>query len=411
MAERLHAAWMTAPETVAVLDALTAEGSEVRFVGGSVRDVLLARPVSDVDLATPDPPTQVIALLDRASVRNIPTGLQHGTVTAVSGGRHFEITTLRIDVRTDGRHAEVAFTDDWEADAARRDFTMNAMSCTPDGRLFDYFGGQADLAAGRVRFVGDASRRIAEDYLRILRFFRFHAYYGRGEADETALAACTAAAQSIRSLSGERVREEMLKLLVAPDPLGALSLMTGAGVLAEVLPEREATDRFEALIEIERETGAEPLRRLAALITGTPPAESIARRWRLSNADAARLQALSATVPPIPPALSVTDQRRLLYGLGQCVFRDRVLLAWAARPDEAARYRAMLKTAAAWSPPALPVRGADVVALGIAAGPTVGRLLAAVEAWWIERDFAPDRAATLEQLRALVRNAGADQAQ
>ena len=226
-----------APETQAVLAALGADGTELRFVGGCVRDAVAGRPVKDVDLATPDPPERVTALLERAGIKAVPTGLEHGTVTAVSGGRPFEVTTLRVDVETYGRRARVAYTDDWQADAARRDLTINALSCAPDGTLYDPFGGLGDLRGGRVRFIGDPRQRIREDYLRLLRFFRFHAHYGKGGPDPEGLAAATELAAEATDLSGERVRDELLKLLAADDPLPVLELMHAHGVLRSFLPE------------------------------------------------------------------------------------------------------------------------------------------------------------------------------
>jgi poly(A) polymerase len=392
---------MTAPESRAVLDALTAEGATVRFVGGSVRDALLGRAVTDIDLATPDRPERVMALLDRAEIRNIPTGIEHGTVTAVIGKIRFEVTTLRVDVRTDGRHAEVAFTDDWEADAARRDFTINAMSCASDGTLFDYFGGRADLKAGRVRFVGEPAKRIAEDYLRVLRFFRFEAWYGRGAPDEAALAACRAAAGKLASLSGERVRSEMFRLLEAADPAPALALMEAAGILAAVLPETGDRSRLTSLLSIDTEFGVDPLMRLGSLLSNAQDAADVGVRWRLSNEERSRLALLVA--PPMTPAPDWDNrqQRKALYRLGRSMFCDLVLLAWAGHSD-GTPFRPMLETAAAWTDPALPISGADALALGIEAGPAVGGLLSAAEQWWIEQDFAPTRDEMLEKLSALA---------
>ncbi|MEE8534186.1 MAG: CCA tRNA nucleotidyltransferase, partial [Alphaproteobacteria bacterium] len=233
---------MKAPATRAVVDALTADSAEVRFVGGCVRDAVAGRKVTDVDIATPDPPETVTRLLEAAGIRVVPTGIAHGTVTAVIRHRHFEITTLRRDVETYGRRAKVAFTDDWTADAARRDFTINALFCDPDGTLYDPFGGIDDLDAGRVRFVGDAVKRIKEDVLRLLRFFRFYAHYGRPPPDAEALAACRAMARALPGLSGERVSAELLRLLAAPDPAAVLALMIEAEVLAFVLPEVAGLD-------------------------------------------------------------------------------------------------------------------------------------------------------------------------
>ncbi|MDE0049028.1 MAG: CCA tRNA nucleotidyltransferase [Rhodospirillales bacterium] len=403
----VHAPWMAAPGTRAVIDALTANGADVRFVGGCVRDALLGWESRDIDIGTPDPPGRVLALLKDASIetRTVPRGIAHGTVTALAGSDRFEITTLRRDERTDGRHAEVAFTDDWREDAARRDFTSNAMSAAPDGTLYDYFGGQADLGAGRVRFVGDPTTRIAEDHLRILRFFRFHAWYGKGEPDAEALAACNAAAHTIPTLSGERVQAEMLKLLAAPDPLPAIETMRETSVLAQLLPDTPRTDHLARLIAIEGDVGeADSIRRLAVLLADAAGAHDVATRWRLASADATRLADLCAPPAPVSPDLDRPGQRRRLYRLGPALFRDLVLLAWAkeAQGENETAWRAMLETAAAWEEPALPVTGADVLACGVEAGPAVGRLLFAVEAWWKDRDFAPDRADALAKLKELA---------
>ncbi|MDX1426079.1 MAG: CCA tRNA nucleotidyltransferase, partial [Kiloniellales bacterium] len=269
--------WMTAPATRAVLAALGAEGAVPRFVGGCVRDAVVARPVTDVDIATPDPPQRVIALIERAGLKAVPTGLAHGTVTAVADGRPFEVTSLRVDVETYGRHAKVAFTDDWQADAARRDLTINALSCDPDGRIYDYFGGLADLRAGRVRFVGEPRARIREDYLRLLRFFRFHAHYGRGAPDPEGLAAAGELAPEATHLSGERVRAELLRLLAAPDPAPVVAVMAAAGVLRAFLPEAgPGPDGAAALAALGELPGAtaepDPLLRLAALLPPDPAA-------------------------------------------------------------------------------------------------------------------------------------------
>ena len=405
MASTVDAPWMTAPATRAVVEALTAEGADVRFVGGCVRDALLGRESDDIDVGTPDPPERVLALLKDAGIetRTVPRGIEHGTVTALAGGNRYEITTLRRDERTDGRHAEVAFTDDWREDAARRDFTINAMSAATDGTLHDYFGGLEDLVGWRVRFVGDAATRIAEDHLRLLRFFRFYAWYGEGEPDVAALAACSAASATIATLSGERVQGEMLKLLAAPDPIPALTAMQGTGVIAQVLPDAKGMTHLARLVEIERPVGdANPIRRLAALIGGrdaAAAARSIAKRWQLANADAERLAALVHDLN-IDPA----GQRRLLYRLGAEGFRDRVFLAWAdeRNSEDEAAWGAMLETAEEWQAPSFPVTGADVLARNVPEGPEIGKLLRAVEEWWIENDFAPDRAALLERLDGLI---------
>jgi poly(A) polymerase len=414
-------AWLRAPASREVLAALGAGGRPARFVGGCVRDGLLGLPDGDreLDVATPEHPDQVVRLLGIAGLPAIPTGLAHGTVTTIAAGRRFEITTLRRDVACDGRHAEVEFTDDFALDAARRDFTINAMSCDEAGRLYDYFGGRADLAAGRVRFVGAAAARIAEDYLRILRFFRFFAYYGRPPADAEALAACAAAAPELPRLSGERIQAEMVRLLAAKDPVPALRLMIETGVLGEVIPGPVALARLARLIDLVppvpmNERAA--LVRLAALLR-PPPADPTAAatvidRWRMSNRDAERLLALTAD--PLPDLWAApTERARDLHRLGAERYVDLIRIVAAdighfdAAPAEVGRNPAAVladavAAADAWQPKRLPVGGNDILALGVPPGPRVGALLAALEAWWIAHDFAPDQAACLAEARRLL---------
>jgi len=389
---------MTSPAAQAVVKALEAGGAEVRFVGGCVRDCLLDRDIGDIDVATPEPPEVVIERLEAAGLKAVPTGLKHGTVTAVSGGKGFEVTTLRVDIETHGRHATVAFTDDWLADAARRDFTFNAMSARPDGTLFDPFGGRADLDAGRVRFVGDPAARIAEDYLRILRFFRFLAHFGRQAPEPEALQACAEAKGQLPRLSAERVRVEVMKLLSAPNPVPALGAMAETGVLAIVLPEAGDFGQLLALVGIDER---DPLRRLAALIDRDGAA--VAERLRLSNVEKKRLDALVPPVVRLDPAMDRKAQRQVLYDIGAALYRDLVLLCWAGdRERRAETWRAMLETANVWDSPQLPIKGADVVALGVAKGPEVGRIVAAVERWWRDRDFRPGRDACLAEAKRLL---------
>jgi len=404
--------WMLRDDTRAVLAALQAEGTEVRFVGGCVRDALLGRPVKDVDIATPDPPEKVMALLRRAGLKAVPTGLEHGTVTAVSDHHPFEITTLREDVETYGRRARVAFTDDWTADAARRDFTMNAMFCAPDGTVYDPFEGWDDLLKGRVRFVGEPARRIQEDYLRLLRFFRFHAHYGQGAPDPDGLRAAARYAPHLAELSGERIREELFKLLSAPDPAPVLRVMADHRVLESVLPEARRVDRLAALVRWETvaEVAGDPLRRLAALLAATGEAvERIAWRLRLSNQEHKRLAVLVAPPLSLWPDTAGQPLRAALYRLGAARVRDLLLLAAASRTAAggalaADALRQALAEAAAWTPRRLPVGGRDVQDLGVKKGPRVGELLRAVEDWWVEQDFHPDREACLTKLRKLIRS-------
>lgn len=410
--------WMTAPETGAVIRALTAGGGEVRFVGGCVRDSIAGRPVGDIDIATPEPPVRVMELLEAAGIKAIPTGIGHGTVTAIAESRKFEITTLRRDLDTDGRHARVDFIDDWVVDARRRDFTINTLSSTPDGDVYDPLGGLDDLGQGRVRFVGVPKERIEEDLLRLLRFFRFQAAYGRPPPDSEALAACRIMAPRLCELSGERVRDEMFRILLAPDPADSAVLMRGIGAFDAILPEAGDVGRLRMLTWLEgsalkMETVApDALRRLAALLDpgcGGAGAEAVARRLRLSNREADRLATAAAPVQ-VSPDGDAPGLRRTLRRLGAETVRDLSLLAWAGELAVTPRlpaartgaWRHILETADAWRPLAFPLRGRDVTALGVAPGPAVGRLLAAVEAWWEEGDYGPGREACLEKLKSLI---------
>lgn len=384
-----------------VLDALARGGAEVRFVGGCVRDAILGRPVRDVDLATDARPERVTALLRAAGIGVAPTGIAHGTVTAVVDGTPIEVTTLRRDVETDGRRAVVDFTDDWREDAARRDFTMNALSLSPDGTVHDFFGGIADARAGRVLFVGDPEARIREDVLRILRFFRFQAHYGRGAPDAAALVACRRLAPLLPRLSGERVRAELLRLLEAPDPAPVWRLMVEEEVLAPLLPEAADLRRIEALVGLER-TGAaapDPLRRLAALLPGSAAtALDVAGRLRLSNRERDRLVLLAEPPLAVDPASPDRGNRRALHRLGAERFVDLVLLEAAARRLGRAAIEPALAAAAAWRPVSFPLAGRDLQARGVPPGTGMGRLLKELEAWWEDRDYRPDRAACLAEL-------------
>jgi poly(A) polymerase len=394
--------WMTDLVTLSVLEALSAGGAQARFVGGSVRDALLGRRIGDIDIATPTPPERVIELLEKCDIKVVPTGLAHGTVTAIAGTppRHFEITTLRRDVETYGRRARVAFDADWAADAARRDFTINAIFLDPDGTVHDPVGGLADLRAHRVRFVGDPATRIAEDVLRILRYYRFEARFGTGLGDPPARAACRALAHLLPNLSAERVAQELVKLLETSYPISALRMMLEDGVLSVILPEARRLDRLRHMIAIEPEP--DPLRRLAALIeVDGPGAVALAERLHFSNAWRDRLHGLA---PPwaIDPPADMAAQRRALYRLGAERYRDVALLLAAEGAMSRDRFGELLALARDWTPPAFPLAGRDVTALGIAAGPEVGRLLGAVHDWWEAGDFTADRAACLLYLQGLV---------
>lgn len=405
--------WLVWPETMAVMAALTAQGQDARFVGGCVRDALAHRPVSDIDIATPDRPERVMEILAAAGIRALPTGLAHGTVTALVGRKSFEITTLRTDEETFGRRARVAFTDDWLQDASRRDFTINAMSCRADGTVFDPFDGITDLAAGRVLFVGDAGQRIDEDRLRMLRYFRFFAYFGHPPVDDLVLAACRARAAGLLELSGERIKAEMMKLLAAPDPASTLLLMQSAGLLPVLFAPPADFGRLRQIAFLESRgvirpsVTPDPLRRLAAFLSPAA-AEDACSRLRLSNMERTRLLGMLEGPDDPSPVEDDVNQRRRLHRLGAERFRDRTLLGWAGRraggdrlpAAESARWLHLLDLADGWTPKTLPLAGRDLIAEGlVAAGPATGAMLARLEQWWEESDFIPDRDALLAKAR------------
>ena len=397
--------WLHTPEVVRLFEVLGAPSVDARAVGGCVRNAVMGLAVDEIDAATPEVPDAVMQRLAQAGVRAIPTGLAHGTVTALVGQRSFEITSLRRDTACDGRHAAVEFTTDWQEDARRRDFTFNAMSMRSDGTLFDYFEGATDAEAGRVRFVGDPADRIQEDYLRILRLFRFFAWYGRGSLDPATLAACRTHAGGLERLSAERVQMEIVKTLAASAPAPVLAVMKDCGVLQIVLPEVRDPDRLAALTRVESAVAAPTdwRRRLAACV-GVADAEALAQRLKFSSADRLRLMRLTATEPILDASTPPPLMRAALYRHGSDVVYDRLLIGWAhvrasAVAGDDVRWCNQLELVAAWQPQALPVSGADVLALGIPQSPLVGEILAAVETWWMARDFAPSREDTLAELK------------
>ncbi len=381
-----------------LLAALEAAGIKARFVGGCVRNAVSGREIGDIDIAVDRPPETVTRALEAAGIRAIPTGIKHGTVTAIADSHVFELTTLRRDVETDGRRAVVAFTDDWLEDAGRRDFTFNALYADPDGTLYDPFDGRADLAAGRVRFIGDPDRRIEEDRLRVLRFFRFFAWYGRAPIDEAGFEACRRHAGTLGSLSGERVAKELLRLLSAPAPADSIVAMAEAGVLDHWLPEYDGATRLEALIQ--REPEPDGLRRLAAILPDDAAANAIGKRLKLSTQQSVRLGIMLVREQGVDLAAGPKAWRAGIYRLGKSLFRDWLLLAVDAPGD----WRAALAYADVWTAPELPVSGADVLKLGLAPGPKVGALMGAVENWWIAGDFMADRAACLAELERLAKS-------
>ncbi|MBO6633147.1 CCA tRNA nucleotidyltransferase [Parvibaculum sp.] len=406
--ELARAPWLNEADTKAVMDALQAEGGAARFVGGSVRNALMGEPVSDVDIATTATPEKAKALLEAKGVKVVPTGIDHGTITAVTSTRHFEITTLRVDVATDGRRADVAFTDDWVEDAKRRDFTMNALYCDADGTVHDPLGGLDDLKARRVRFIGDPHERIREDYLRILRFFRFHAWYGKGEPDDAGLRACAEEKEGLRQLSGERVRDELFKIASADNAGEAYRQMAAAGILAIVLPEASRLDRFEKYVEIEATqlfAPADPVLRLGAMLDlDAAGVAALAQRLKLSNKDRDRLAAMLTDQTKIVCYLSMREVRRALYLMGLRLFKDRVSLGWAddRRGHNAFQWRAMLAMADSWEKPELPLTGEMIKAAGVPEGPEIGRVRKEVEEWWVDSDFIDDEFSIIERLKAVV---------
>lgn len=399
--KRLPQPWMSEGPAASVMRALTAEGDAARFVGGCVRDALVGRPIRDIDIATPLSPQRVTELLKKAGLKAVPTGIEHGTITAVAEGKGVEVTTLRLDVETDGRRAKVAFTDDWQADAARRDLTMNALSADASGKVYDYFGGLEDLAAGRVRFVGDAAQRITEDYLRLLRFFRFHADYAAGAFDAPAVAAAKQLAPQLKTLSGERVRQETLRLLTARRGPEVYGEMLALGIVPHFLPWSTTLDRLRAVAELEQRHGleADAARRLAAL-TMTGCGRQVAEKLKLSRADGERIVALDTPRAPFDAATS-ESVRREIYAHGNDGALDRLLLDWPDAED-GAKGRAALELIRSWKRPSFPLKGADIVKLGVPQGQRIGEILASVEAWWIAADFRPDRAACLKKAKTLL---------
>jgi poly(A) polymerase len=401
------ARWLTAEPSRRILDALEADGHAVRFVGGCVRDTLLdpALDMVDLDIATPVAPERNIELLDSAGIRTIPTGLAHGTITALLGGRGYEITTLRQDVSTDGRRATVAFTDCFLTDAARRDFTINAMSCDRAGRLFDPFAGRDDLEAGRIRFVGDPVARIREDYLRILRFFRFFARFGQGRPEDAALAALAAERGGLDRLSGERLRTELLKLLLGLNVEASLALMEETGVWPAMFGAAPARSALARLLAAAPDAG--PIVRLASLVRGRVDAEAAALRLRLSNLERASLVDLAtAELPGLD--LTASRLRQLAYRLGNDRCRDRLMLAAAMGEgaDTAASLGAALTIVDAFAAPTMPVGGDDLMALGLPPGPAIGACLRRLESEWLESDFAADRETLLRSAAALLTASG-----
>jgi poly(A) polymerase len=393
---RLDAAWLREGAVAPLLALLDRDGEAARVVGGAVRNALMELPVGEIDVATTALPQDVARRVEAAGYKAIPTGIEHGTMTVVIAGQPFEVTTLREDVETYGRKAKVVFGRDWKADAKRRDFTINALSASRDGTVHDFVGGLADIAAHRVRFIGEPDKRIAEDYLRILRFFRFHAYFGEGAPDQAGLLACIRARGGLDALSRERVRMELLKLFVAPRAAPTLAVMAECGLLGAAIGGVPYMASFENMAKVEAAIGLKPdaVRRLGALnVRVSEDATRLAERLRLSNAEFERLAALDHwwRVSPAAPAQA---SHALLYGLGPQGFTDRVLVAWARSDAGTAdgAWRELAELPQHWPVPVFPLKSADFTKRGVVAGPTLGAAMRAAKAAWIAADFPADQA-------------------
>lgn len=408
--------WLKDKHLRRLLEALSSDGEDARIAGGAVRNALIGEPVADIDVATTTLPDETMRRAKAAGFKAVPTGIDHGTITVVAAGKGYEVTTLRADVETDGRHAKVRFGRDWKADAERRDFTINALYAKADGTVIDLVGGIADIASRQLRFIGDAEKRIREDYLRILRFFRFFAWYGAGRPDADGLKACARLKEGLDRLSAERVWTELKKLLSAPDPSRALLWMRQAGVLTRVLPESEkwGIDAIHGLVAAERDLGwsGQALLRLEAIV---PPDAArmkiLAERLRLSTDEGNRLQRW-ALAPVVDAKMTEGMLARTLYLGDRQAITDRLRLSLAsararvATDDtaltDAGGYARLLGFAEKWEKPVFPVKGADISALGVPPGPKFGTLLKNLEAEWVNKGFQPDRGALLERAAEML---------
>lgn len=393
----IDAPWLASGPAARVLALLNGDGEEARVVGGAVRNALMKIPLGDIDIATTALPDEVVRRARAASIKSVPTGIEHGTVTLVVDGHPFEVTTLREDTETFGRKAKVAFGRDWVRDAERRDFTINGLSVDADHVVHDHVGGLDDIATRRVRFIGDAHQRIAEDYLRILRFFRFHAAYGSGEPDRGGYLACIAGRAGLASLSAERIRMEMLKLLTAGGAAVAVTAMAEGGLLLPIFGGVTYTGAFAAMISAEHALGLEPnaVRRLGALsVAVTEDAKRVAARLRLTNAETKALDSMGHRWWRFA-GKDLARAKRLLYRIGEPSFRDRLLLAWAraGADGDSSHWRELATLPQRWQAPKFPLKAADFISRGIAEGPALGHVLALAEDAWLAADFPLDPSA------------------
>jgi poly(A) polymerase len=391
------APWLGSGPANRVLDLLDRDGEQARVVGGAVRNALLNIPVGDIDIATTAVPDEVVRRAKAAGIKSVPTGIAHGTVTLVVESQPFEVTTLREDIETFGRKAKVAFGRDWVRDAERRDFTINALSVSSDGTVHDYVGGLDDIAARRVRFIGDPDQRIAEDFLRILRFFRMHAAFGAGRPDRDGYLACVRGRGGLAALSAERIRMEMLKLLVADGAADAAIAMEDGGLLLALFGGVTYRGPLKAMIAAERMLGLkpDPIRRLAALgVAVTEDARRLAIRLRLTNGETRALDSMGHRWWRLA-GMDEAAARRRLYRLGEEGYRDRLLLAWAraGRDTDPAAWRALATLPERWTAPKFPLKAADFKARGLADGPALGQALALAEDAWLAADFPLEKSA------------------
>jgi poly(A) polymerase len=388
--KRITAKWLREPSLQAAFAVILAGGGEARVAGGAVRNALMGEAVGDIDLATTLSPQKIIEIFKAAGHSVYPTGIDHGTVTVVIGKHTYEVTTLRKDVMTDGRHAVVSFTGDWREDALRRDFTMNALYCDVDGEIYDYTNGYKDILRSRIIFVGMPSARIKEDYLRILRYFRFLSTYQNLKPDKAGLSACVKLKKGLLALSAERVAQEMFKLLAGPKAASILKLMARLNVLKTVITHG---DEFRAIGRLP----PDPV--LRAFVLAKKPID-LKQSWRLSNEQARRIEALLAMSSP-SPKLRDNEQRRILYAVGGQSWRDSVHVAWARSraPLTDRAWKRMLALPKRWSIPLFPVSGRDLIELGYTPGPAMGTDLKQLEERWIASDFRPSKQDLLESLK------------
>jgi len=407
----LSSTWLDNEGLRQIFKAFHEAGHEARVVGGAVRDALRGRPVSDIDLAVNVPPETMCAVLKAAGMKVVPTGLDHGTVTVVVDHKSFEITSLRRDIETDGRHAKVTYTENWRDDAARRDFTFNALYVDAKGHIYDYFQGREDLAQGRVHFIGNAAQRIREDVLRILRFFRFFAWFGEGDPDKDGLKACQDLAVLLPHISAERVGHEIKKLLAAPNPYKSLVAMQQSGVLPILLPNLLPFNSSHKLFILEEKHGvrSSPLRRLLSFMHHKPSdIEDVVKRLKLSNREAKTLQNVAFLSGSLLNRLDSSPLSAILYDYGSESVLDAFLIQASHHPEIESQIPAVLSACSSWEKPVFPLRGEDLLKINLKPGPEIGQILRQTEIWWVQKGFHPDHKACLAQAQSLANHSASE---